>query len=123
MEKFKLATRKKVRFTTSKGVLSTEHLWDLSLTDLDKLVVSLDEETKSTKSKSFLDKESSEDSLTKLKFEVAHDILMTRDKENKEAANVLAKKQHNQEILSLIADKEKQALSNKSVEELRAMLQ
>ena len=40
---YKEASRKKTRFATSKGSLSAEQLWDLSIADLDTLAVSLDE--------------------------------------------------------------------------------
>lgn len=50
---FKQASKMKLRFATSKGNLSVEDLWDLSLPVLDKLAVSYDEELAKSPRKSF----------------------------------------------------------------------
>ena len=43
-ELFKQATQNKYRFESTKGLLTVEDLWDLSLTALDNVAVTLDEQ-------------------------------------------------------------------------------
>lgn len=122
MENFKSATQQKLRFQTSKGLLSTEQLWDLSLTDLDTLAVSLESEYKDSGKKSFLVTKSAKDKTAKLKFDVVVDVLTTKVEEAQQATEKAENKAHNEKILNLIAEKKDDALSRKSVKELESML-
>lgn len=122
MENFKSATQQKLRFQTSKGLLSTEQLWDLSLTDLDTLAVSLESEYKDSGKKSFLVTKSAKDKTAKLKFDVVVDVLTTKVEEAQQATEKAENKAHNEKILNLIAEKKDDALSKKSVKELESML-
>lgn len=122
MENYKLATKQKLRFTTTRGVLSTEQLWDLSLTELDALAVSLEEDYKESGKKSFLVKKSEKDKTTKLRFDVVLDVLNTKAEESQAAAEAAENKAHNNKILELIADKKDESLKNKSVKELEKLL-
>ncbi len=123
MENYKLATREKYRFQTIRGLLSTEQLWDLSITDLDTLAVSLDAEYKESGKKSFLVVKSEKDKTAKLKFDIVLDILNTKQEEAEVAKNKAAVKAHNTKILQLIADKQDDELKGKSVKQLTALLQ
>lgn len=122
MDIFKLASQQKLRFQTSKGLLSVEQLWDLSVADLDTLAVSLEEEHQSSGRKSFVIKRSVKDKTIKLRFDVVLDVLNTRVEESQAAQEVKATKEHNSKILQLIADKEDESLKGKSVKQLEAML-
>jgi len=122
MENFKQATKQKLRFQTNKGVLSVEQLWDLSLTDLDSLAVSLQEAYENSKGKSFLTKKSTKDATIKLQFDVCLDILQTKVEETEAAKELAENKAHNQKILQLIAEKKDDELKGKSVKQLEAML-
>jgi hypothetical protein len=122
MENFKLATQQKLRFTTSKGSLSTEQLWDLSVTDLDQLAVSLEQEYNESGKKSFLVKRSVKDKTTKLRFDVVLDVLQTKIEESEKAKEAKEAKEYNQKILSLIEEKKDESLKSKSLKELEKML-
>lgn len=122
MENFKLASQQKLRFQTTRGLLTTEQLWDLSLEDLDALAVSLENEYKESGKKSFLTKISSKDKTTKLKFDVVLDVLSTKSEEAQAAAEAREVKEHNKKILELIADKQDESLKGKSIKQLEAML-
>jgi hypothetical protein len=122
MENFKEASRQKLRFQTSKGSLSTEQLWDLSITDLDELAVSLEEQHKNSGKKSFVVAKSEKDKTSKLKFDVVLDILTTKVEEQQAAQEAKEIKEHNKKILGLIADKEEESLKSKSKKQLEAML-
>lgn len=122
MENFKLASQQKLRFTTNKGVLSTEQLWDLSIEDLDRLAVALETEHQSSGKKSFVTKSSAKDKTAKLRFDVALDVLTTKVEEAQAAADAREVKEHNKKILTLIADKQDESLKGKSIKQLEAML-
>jgi len=119
---FKEGSKEKLRFSTNKGLLSIEQLWDLSLTDLDSLVVSLDNEVAQSGKKSFLVKTTVKDKISKLRFDIALDILTSKNEEEKAAIAKIAEKERKEKILAIIASKKDESLSQKSVEELEAML-
>ena len=119
---FKEATRQKLRFQTTKGVLSVEQLWDLSLDDLDKLAVSLDDQYKKSQGKSFLEKRSTKDATIKLQFDIALSILETKKLELETEQQASEDKKHNERIIQLIAEKKDEELKGKSVKELEKML-
>lgn len=119
---YKEAAKQKLRVPTSKGNLSVEQLWDLSLADLDTLAVSLDEGYKSSKGKSFLDTRTTKDKGLKLQFDIVLDILQSKVEDNNAIKDAREIKEHNQKILGLIVEKKDEALKGKSVKELENML-
>ncbi len=122
MSNFKEASKQKLRFQTSKGLLSVEQLWDLSLTDLDTLAVSLETEHKESGKKSFLDTKSVKDKTAKLRFDVVLDVLTTKVEEQNALAEAKEIKEHNNKIIELIAEKKDESLKGKSIKQLEAML-
>ncbi len=122
MDIYKEGTMQKVRFTTSRGSLAQEQLFDLSVTDLNDVVVSLDEEYQKSGKKSFIVAKSTKDKLIKLKFDIALDVLNTKLDQAQEALTKKENKEHNERILTLIAEKKDESLKNKSLSQLEAML-
>jgi hypothetical protein len=122
MENYKNASKQKLRFQTNKGLLSTEQLWDLSLNDLDALAVSLEEEHKQSGKKTFLATKSAKDKTAKLRFDVVLDVLNTKSEEAQAAASAKEIKEHNNKILTLIAEKKDESLKGKTVKQLEALL-
>lgn len=122
MENFKEATRQGLRVQTSKGPLSVEQLWTLSVTDLDALAVSLEAEYKESGKKSFLAVKSVKDKKAKLAFDIVLDILNTKVEEAEVAKQAKEDKEHNQKIIALIAEKQDESLKGKSIKQLEAML-
>lgn len=122
MENFKQASKQKLRFQTTKGVLSVEQLWDLSLSDLDSLAVSLQEAYENSKGKSFLTKRTTKDATIKLQFDVVLDILQTKVEESELLREAKENKDHNEKILNLISEKKDEELKGKSLKELQKML-
>jgi hypothetical protein len=119
---YKEASKTKLRFNTSKGVLTVEQLWDLSLPDLDSLAVSLEETHKNSKGKSFLDIKTTKDKSIKLQFDIVLDILNTKVEENEKIRDAKEIKEHNQKILGLIAEKQEDVLKGKSIKDLEKLL-
>lgn len=122
MENYKLATRQKLRFQTNRGSLSTEQLWDLTLSELDALAVSLEVAHKESAKKSFLAKTSEKDRTAKLRFDIVLDVLNSKVAEEEAAAEKQENKEYNAKILGIIAEKQDESLKGKSVKQLEAML-
>jgi len=120
---FKQASKLKLRIPTKVGNLSVEQLWDMKISDLDELAVSLEEKHAASGRKSFVVKTTEKSRTAKLMFDVVHDVLMTKVAEHEAATLTAARKEKNQQILSLIQSKENEALASKSIEELRTMLE
>lgn len=125
MSNFKQATKERLRFETSKGLLSTEQLWDLNLTSLATIVRSLKKQLMKYNDDelSFLDDTSTPvDRTLELKFNVVKEVYLDKKEEMEAIKNESSKKEHNQKILGLIAEKQEGNLREKSVEELTALL-
>jgi hypothetical protein len=119
---YKQASRLKLRFQTSKGPLTTEQLWDLSISELDKLAVFLEKDYEKSDGKSFVRKSSEKDKVAKLRFDLVLDVLNTKMEEDEAARNASDTKAHNERILALIAKKKESALESLTVEELEKQL-
>ena len=119
---FLKATRLKLRWATSRGYLTIEDLWDLSLQNLNQLAKTLKKEIKIQEEEDFLEESKEEDTITKLKFDIVLEILNIKKKEYHTSKEAAANKEHNQKILGIIAAKENEELTNKSIEELKQML-
>lgn len=122
MDNFKQAVKQKLRVSTNKGLLSVEQLWDLSISDLDTLAVSLEEAYNNSKGKSFLAKKTTKDKDIKLQFDIVLDILETKVAEQEAISEAKEIKEHNQKILKLIEDKKEEDMKGMSVKQLTAML-
>jgi hypothetical protein len=122
MSNFKEATKQKLRFTTTKGSLSVEQLWDLSVEELDTLAVSLEKEYGESGKKSFLVTKSVKDKKTKLMFDVALEVLTTKLEEAEVAAKKKEDKEHNDKIFFLLAQKQDDKLKGMSVAELKKQI-
>ena len=122
MEQYKTASRLRLRFQTDKGALSVEQLWDLTTSDLDKLAVALDKEYEDSKGKSFIQKKRTKDAVTKIKFDIVIDILETKITEQEAAKKSQENKALREKITNIIAEKQDEALSNKSMTELKKLL-
>ena len=119
---YKEVSRQRIRFQTAQGPLTVEQLWDLSVNDLDKLAVSLEEAHKNSKGKSFLEKRTTKDKTLKLQFDVVLDVLQTKVDEAEEARIKKENKEHNEKIITLIKNKQDKELEGKSIDELEGML-
>lgn len=119
---YKKASKHKLKVETTKGNLRVDQLWDLSLNELNDIAVKLEEQYEKSGKKSFLTVNNEKDTLTKLRFDIVLDILTTKVTSQNAAAKAAETKAHNQKILELIASKQDEELSGKSITELEAML-
>lgn len=119
---YKRASKQKLRFNTAVGMLSVEQLWDLTITQLDALAVSLEKDHKASKGKTFLAVKTEKDKTAKLRFDIVLDVLNTKVELSERASKAAETKAHNQKILSKIQDRKDHELDEMSVEELEAQL-
>ena len=128
---YKEGTRRGLAISTSKGALTIVQLWTVALTVLVAAIrehkAALNEIEKEDNDLDFLEATSTTvqqaDNNLQLKFDILKDIYVTR-KAELDAQKVAAdKKAHNAKIMELIAAKKEEALGNKSIEELEALLQ
>jgi len=115
---FDKATRAKLRFTTDRGILSVEDVWDLSLTQLNTLAKSLRKKLKEAEEEDFLNTKSESDVTDKLRFDIVLHILETKKAEKLEREQASEIKIKRAKLLDAIAEKQEADLRNKPVEEL-----
>ena len=121
-ELFIEASRRALRFNSTKGSLNTEDLWLLPLEALDKIAVSLDEQIQKAGKKTFLSKRAASTLELDIAFEIVKFILETRVAEN-EAAKEKAKKQDEKAFLTdLLKEKQMDAIKSLTTEEIQAKL-
>lgn len=125
---FEQALRTKLRFSTPRGLVTTEDLWDLPLSsaagkpNLDDVARDLYKQLKDENEVSFVQPAAEKNSSAKLGFEVVKHIISVKLAEreaNRLAADKAAQKQ---KIMAIIAQKQDEALTGKSLEELTAMV-
>ena len=121
MSIFEKATRKKLRFQTTKGNASVEDLWDLSLPDLDKMAILINRKLKEETEESFLakQKKNPKNETLELELDILKHIIQVRLAE-KEARVEKAKEQEELAMLEvLLEDKRKEELKGMSNDEIR----
>jgi len=119
---YKKASQLQLRVNTTKGQLTVEQLWDLPLSMLDALAVSLETEYKKSGKKSFLAVNSKKDKELKLLFDIVLDVLSTKMEDAAAAKGIADTKEHNQRILELIKRKQDSEMEGKSIAELEKLL-
>ena len=121
MNIFEYAAREKLRFPY-KGMVSAEDLWDLSITQLNTVYKALNAEKKTVEEESLLDKHTKEDDELLTKIEIVKYVFQAKQAEAEARTQAAANEERKRRIRELIADKEDQALSAQSIEDLKKML-
>lgn len=114
----------KYRFTTAKGVLSTEDLFDLKMKDLDKLYQDLSMSIDELKGNSLFDNEENVEKMNAIKALTDKknivEAIFNYHKAQQEAAQKLAKtKAMKDELNEVIAQKQKDELASMDIEQLK----
>ena len=124
---FEKASRAKLRFTTARGNLSVEQLWDLPLDKGEVNLYNLAQDLltqvadKPAEKLSFFSKAVSVDETAELKFEIVKHIVTSRVAEAEAKQTEAIKRTQREELDSLIAAKKAEAKQGLSLEELEAM--
>lgn len=122
---FEIAARKKVRFDTSRGLMSVEDLWELPLTstknnpNLDDVARGLHRQLNNGENVSFVHGTNMSDSLVQFKFDIVRHIIDTRLEENKIRSESQERATKKQALLSILAERQTADIRNLSQEELQ----
>lgn len=119
-EMFIKASREKMRFSY-KGILMVEDLWDLPVTELDKIYKNLNAKAKESAEESLLS-ESTEDETLNTQIEIIKYIVSVKLEERDKAKKAKERKEQKEKIMSIIASKQDEALQGKSIDELTKLL-
>jgi hypothetical protein len=112
------AARKKWRFITTKGHLSFEDLWDLSLEALDKIAVALDEKIQKGGRKSFITKRTESMTEEQGMFDLVSYVIETKMAEADAAKDRAAKRGQREFLEELKKKKQIATLEGLSLEEI-----
>lgn len=118
---FELATRNKMRFPF-RGMISVEDLWDLSLTNLDSVFKTLNEEAKKSEEESLLETKSKEDEEISNKINIVKYIVNVKLEEKRAREDARKNAEMKQRLLEIKAKRQDAALENMSDEDLDKML-
>ena len=122
MSNFEKAAKIKLRFDLN-GATSTEDLYDFSKEKLADYEVILQERIdKQGKSNRFAKKAKSIE-IDSLRLAIVSHIIDLKVSEEEESANAIIKKQERDELLSLLAQKQKAKMSELTEEEIQARLE
>lgn len=119
---FETATRNKYRFPY-RGQISVEDMWDLSVTELDKIFKTLNKQAKTAQEESLLETKTKEDETIENQIAIVRHIVSVKQKEANDRLKEKERKAQKQRIMEIMADKEDEDLKSKSTEELRKMLE
>lgn len=117
---FELATKNKFRFPY-KGQISVEDLWDLKVEELDVIFKTLNAQVRLAKEESLLSAKTAEEKTLEAKINIIKHIVNVKQEEAALAKQRVENKQKREQILSLIADKQNEAMKGMSIEQLQAM--
>ena len=115
------ASRRKFRFQSAKGLLTTEDLWDLSLAALDKIAVDLDDKIQKAGRKSFIGRSTADTESTQ-QLDVVKFVIETKQAENELAKIKETKRAQKQFLESLLEKKKIMQLEGLSVEDIEKQL-
>lgn len=122
MNIFEYAVENKLRFPY-KGLISTEDLYALSVSDLDTIYKTLKREAKRNGEESLLATKSNDDVALDTKIEIVKHIVEKKLAQVEARKTAAANKAKKEKILSILEEKQDAALKNMSEEDLRKMLE
>lgn len=125
---FEKASRLKIRYTTSRGAISIEDLWDVPLTDtsgdfsLDDIAKGINRKLKADTEESFVVKNTKNETL-ELAFNIVKYVIKTRLAEEAERKKKAENNKKKERILAIIEKKQETELENQDVETLKDMIE
>lgn len=122
MSIFEKASKKKIRFATTKGSLTTEDLWDLSLQSLDKLAIDINRQIKAEGEESFIGTKTAKSTELQLKFDLVKYIIEFKLSEQEAAKKRTEKSAKAAQLRELLEKKELEALDNLSADDIKKQL-
>lgn len=122
MENFEKAIRAKLRFSTNKGQLSVEDLWDLNLPSLNNIAKAVNRELKTDEEEDFIATKTKANTELQLKLDILKHIISVKIKD-RDAEKVRVERQGKLATLKqLAASKQLEEMGSKSLEEILSMI-
>lgn len=118
---FEVATRNKYRFPY-KGQISVEDMWDLPVTELDKIFKIMNKQVKTAQEESLLKTKTKEDEVLENQIKIVRHIVSVKQEEASNRLKEKERKAQKQRIMEIMADKQDEELKGKSIDELQKML-
>lgn len=117
---FEKALRSKLRFSTTRGQLATEDLWDLGLPDLDAIAKKVNKDLRGEEEESFIPSAvvRRPTSHNALKLDILKHVIAFKVEEADKKKNRAVKAAQLAKMKDLLAQKDDEALSSKSRDEL-----
>lgn len=122
MSVFEKATKKQLRFNTTRGLLTTEQLWQLSLQDLDTLGMAIKKEIKESSEETLLSTTKRVNPTEQLKLDVIVRIIEVKQKDAEARAKRVEKAGKLQQLQQLAATKENEKFNEQSLEEIQKQI-
>ena len=123
---YKRASQLNLKFNTPVGMASLQQLWTVSVNDLKSAVTDAYKVLNKANSKEldflqdFEQAASEEETLT---YEILKDVYITRREAAKAKQNERERKEKEQKLLEILAEKKESSLRSKSEEEIKKMLE
>lgn len=114
---FEQASRLKLRFKATNGVLSVEDLWDLTLEQLDKIAKTLRKDLREEEDESFISIKKT-NSNVELQFNIVKHIIDVKLQEKADRAMLREKQARREQILQILAKKQNETLESMSESDL-----
>lgn len=118
---FKYAARHALRFPY-KGMVSVEDLFDLNTEELNAIYKTLKKQQKTDAGESLIKDKTNEDTQLEVKIAIVTEIFNDKQTATDKAKKAAVRKAQTQKILDIMNQKQNEALSNMTVEELQAQL-
>jgi hypothetical protein len=115
---FMVASQKKLRFKSGKGLLTVEDLWDLSLESLDNIAIELDETIQKEGRKSFVSKRSSASTEKTLALDIVKVVIEVKQDEAEKRKDRADKRAQKEFLEKLLEEKNIESLKGLSKEEI-----
>jgi hypothetical protein len=125
---FEKATRQKLRFESTKGLVSVEDLWDLPLdsatgkANLNDVARAVYRDLKAEDQISFVAVQQQTDEVTQLKMDIVKHIIQVKLAEADAAKQLRDAKEKKQKIMEIMSRKQDAVLESASLEDLEKML-
>lgn len=118
---FKYAAKHALRFPY-KGMVSVEDLFDLNTEELNSIYKTLKKQQKTDAGESLIEDKTNEDTQLEVKIAIVTEIFNDKQTATDKAKKAAVRKAQTQKILDIMNQKQNEALSNMTVEELQAQL-
>ena len=115
---FEEASRRKLRFQSKAGFITTEDLWDLNLKSLDEIAVGINEKIGKTEKSSFLTPKSTPSKELTIALNILVHIITVKQTEAQASKDAAEKRAKNAKLLEMLEKKKDMALEGMSEEDL-----